>query len=572
MGKKSSNITSEKPIAQMLSAIAAAKGMRHAVVSSGSRNAPLVIAFDAQKEIECLSIIDERCAAFFALGIAQQTNAPVGIICTSGSAALNYAPAIAEAFYQKIPLVVITADRPSEWINQDDGQTINQVNIYSNYCKASFNLPVDLSHNDDLWYAQRLISEAFNSATEQGNEGPVHINIPFREPLYKEIEKINIDYKIIDVPKVEKKLSKESEQEILDLWNSSSKNMIVCGHHRPDKELNNLLDKLAIDSSVAILTETTSNMQSDKFICNIDAVMDSVYDKNKELIKPEILITFGGSITSKKLKTYLRKYKPKHHWHISSSVAHTDTFQSLTDVLAIDEKYFFNVLSTQSAQSKGSYAKGLKTISDKAKQSLDAYVGWARYSDLKVIDVILRSIPKNSDVHLGNSSPIRYANLFETDSKKLINYFCNRGVSGIDGITSTASGAAYSTGKMTTLITGDLAFFYDSNALWNKYLSDNLKIIVINNGGGGIFRLIDSKDSPLLEKYFEAKHSMKAEGIVKAHNIPYYSATNEIELKQGLNNLYKDHKGKPAVLEVFTPNEVNAEVFSGYFKSLKNGN
>ncbi len=572
MGKKSSNITSEKPIAQMLSTIAAAKGMRYAAISSGSRNAPMVIAFDAQKEIDCLSIIDERSAAFFALGIAQQTNTPVGIVCTSGSAALNYAPAIAEAYYQKIPLVVITADRPVEWINQDDGQTINQVNVYSNYCKASFNLPVDLTHNDDLWHAQRLISEAFNSATEQGNNGPIHINVPFREPLYNEIEKINIDYKIIDVPKVERKLSKESEKKILEIWKSSSKKMIVCGLHKPNKEINILLDNLAKDSSVAILTETTSNMQSDKFIGNIDAVMDSVYDKNKELNKPEILITFGGSITSKKLKTYLRKYKPKHHWHISSSGAHTDTFQSLTDILAIDEKYFFNLLSTQSSKTKGSYCKGLKSLSDKATQFLQTYIGTAPFSDLKVMDIIIQSIPINSNVHLGNSSPIRYANLFETDSKKLINYFCNRGVSGIDGITSTASGAAYSTGKMTTLITGDLAFFYDSNALWNKYLGDNLKIIVINNGGGGIFRLIDSKDSPLLEKYFEAKHSMKAEGIVKANNIPYYSAKNEIELKQGLNNLYKDHKGKPAVLEVFTPNEVNAEVFSGYFKSLKNGN
>src|ERR1700679_537692 len=140
---KKSNMTSDKPIAQMLAAILAAKGMRYAVISSGSRNAPLVIAFDAQKEIECLSIIDERSAAFFALGIAQQTNNPVGIICTSGSAALNYAPAIAEAFYQNIPLIVITADRPPEWIDQDDGQTIKQENIYSNYCKRYFNLPIE---------------------------------------------------------------------------------------------------------------------------------------------------------------------------------------------------------------------------------------------------------------------------------------------------------------------------------------------------------------------------------------------------------------------------------------------
>ncbi len=563
-------MTSDKPIAQVLASISAIKGMRHAVISSGSRNAPLVIAFDAQKEIECLSIIDERSAAFFALGIAQQTNLPVGIICTSGSAALNYAPAIAEAFYQKIPLVVITADRPPEWINQDDGQTIKQENIYSNYCKASFNLPIEPNQADELWYAQRVISEAFNTAMELDNEGPVHINVPLREPLYKEVEKIKIDYKIIETPHIERYLSANEEKKLLKFLNNAKSKMIICGLHKPDKELNILLAKLTSDASVAVMTETTSNMQDNKFIHNIDAVIDSLDENDKRSFQPEVLISFGGPITSKKLKTYLRKHKPLQHWHVSVSALHTDTFQSLTNVLAVDEKYFVRLLSKQKSKQKSSYSKEMKDISEKADKILLAYAKKAPFTDLKVFDTIWNSVPKNSDVHFGNSSPIRYANLFETNVHHRINYFCNRGVSGIDGITSTTSGAAFSSNRITTLITGDLAFLYDSNALWNKYLVGNLKIIVINNGGGGIFRLIDSKDSPLLEKYFEAKHSMKAEGIVKAHNILYYSASNENELKQSLAKLYKDHKGKPAVLEVFTPNKLNAEVWTGYFKSLKN--
>ena len=561
--------TSDKPIAQVLSAISAAKGMRYAIISSGSRNAPLVIALDSQDEIECLSIIDERSAAFFALGIAQQSNSPVGIICTSGSAALNYAPAIAEAFYQNIPLIVITADRPPEWIDQDDGQTINQRRIYSNYCKGSYNLPVEINHPDDMWYAQRLISEAFNTAMERGNEGPVHINVPLREPLYKEVEKAKIDYKIIDAPIVQRQLSKDAEKKLLGIWNNAKKKMIVCGLHKPGKEVNSLLAKLANDSSVAVFTETTSNMQDDKFIHNVDAVLDSLDESDKESFQPDLLITIGGPVTSKKLKTYLRKYKPLQHWHISISAAHTDTFQSLTNVLAVDEKYLFALLCKQKNKQKISYAKDLKSISDNANKALLSYSKKVPFTDLKVIDIILNNIPKDSHLHLGNSSPIRYANLFETNFKNRINYFCNRGVSGIDGMTSTASGAAFSSGRITTLITGDLAFLYDSNALWNKYLHGNLKIIVINNGGGGIFRLIDSKDSPLLEKYFEAKHSMKAEGIVKAFDIPYYSAKNENELKLSLTKLYKDHKGKPAILEVFTPNQLNAEIWAGYFKLLR---
>lgn len=564
-----SNKTSDKLTASMLSAIAAAKGMRHAVISSGSRNAPLVIAFDAQKEIECLSVIDERSAAFFALGIAQQTNLPVAVICTSGSAVLNYAPAVVEAFYQKIPLVVITADRPPEWIDQDDGQTIRQQNIFSNYCKGSYNLPVDANHADDNWYAQRVISEAFNVATEPGNEGPVHVNVPFREPLYKEVEKVETDYKIIDVLNIQRRLPIEHEKKLLGTWSDSKKIMVIVGLHKPYKELNNLLDKLAKNQSVVILTETTSNMQNDKFIGNMDAVLDSLNEEDKKVLHPELLISLGGPVTSKKLKMYLRKYKPSQHWHISVSAAHTDTFQSLTHVLQVDEKYLFELFSEQHQDKTNRYAEHWQNISSNAYKELETYCKTIPFTDMKVMDMVMKHIPQNSDVHLGNSSPVRYANLFETDSKNGIHYYCNRGVSGIDGITSTALGSAYATDKMTTLITGDLAFFYDSNALWNKYLCDNFRMIVINNRGGGIFRLIDSKDTPLLEKYFEAKHSMKAEELVKAHNIPYYSAKNEDELKQGLDKLYTNHKGKPAVLEVFTPNEVNADIWAGYFNSLK---
>lgn len=556
----------------MLSAIAAEKGMRHVVISSGSRNAPLVIAFDAQKEIECLSVIDERSAAFFALGIAQQTNLPVAVICTSGSAVLNYAPAVVEAFYQKIPLIVITADRPPEWIDQDDGQTIRQQSIFSNYCKGSYNLPVDANDTDDAWYAQRLISEAFNVATESGNEGPVHINVPFREPLYKEVEKVEMAYKIINIPNIQRRLTTELERKMLATWGDSKKMMVIVGLHKPDKELTNLLDKLAANQSVVIITETTSNMQSDKFIGNIDAVLDTLNEEDKKEFHPGLLISLGGPVTSKKLKMYLRKYKPSQHWHISVSTAHTDTFQALTHVLAVDEKYLFDLLSRQHHDTIGNYAEHWHNASAKAYKELEIYCKQAAFTDMKTMDMIMKHIPQNSDVHLGNSSPIRYANLFETDSKNGIHYYCNRGVSGIDGITSTAVGSAYATDKVTTLITGDLAFFYDSNALWNKYLCDNFRMIIINNRGGGIFRLIDSKDTPLLEKYFEAKHSMKAEELVKAHNIPYYSAKNEDELEQALNKLYADHKGKPAVLEVFTPNEENANMWAEYFNLLKNKN
>src|SRR6185312_11839904 len=444
-------------------------------------------------------VIDERSAAFFALGIAQQTNLPVAVICTSGSAVLNYAPAVVEAFYQKIPLIVITADRPPEWIDQDDGQTIRQQNIFSNYCKGSFNMPVEANHADDNWYAQRLISEAFNLATEPGNEGPVHINVPFRDPLYKEVEKSVEEYKIIDVPNIERRLTTEQEKKLLGTWIDSKKIMVIVGLHKPDKELTNLLDTVASNQSVVIVTETTSNMQGDKFVGNIDAALDSLKEEDKKAFHPELLISLGGPVTSKKLKLYLRKYKPSQHWHISVAAEHTDTFQSLTHALPVDEKYLFNLFSGQHHDTIGNYAEHWQSASTKAYKELGTYCKAIPFTDMKAMDVIMKHIPQNSDVHLDNSSPVRYANLFETDSKNGIHYYCNRGVSGIDGITSTALGSAYATDKMTTLVTGDLAFFYDSNALWNKYLCDNFRMIIINNRGGGIFRLITQKILPCLK-------------------------------------------------------------------------
>ncbi|HSY75337.1 MAG TPA: 2-succinyl-5-enolpyruvyl-6-hydroxy-3-cyclohexene-1-carboxylic-acid synthase, partial [Bacteroidia bacterium] len=501
----------------MIAEIVSTKGLRHAVISSGSRNAPIVIAFDAQKKIECLSVIDERSAGFFALGIAQQTGNPVALICTSGSAVLNYAPAIVEAFYQKIPLIILTADRPVEWIDQDDGQTIRQQNVFAPYIKASFTLPADANHPDELWYAERAVSEAFNIASEKDNQGPVHINIPLREPLYGEALS-RVKFKNIEVASVLRKLEEKTEKEVLNEWNKAKKKMIICGLHKPDKKLNELLSKLANDDSVIVMTESTSNLFDNKFVSSIDGYFESLTDSEKKELQPEILITLGGPVTTKKFKAYLRKYKPQQHWHISISSSHVDTYQSLSRVFPVNEAEVFALLVKAKSKSKSGYAKRIKQIEDKAHKALDKYCKQIPFSDLKVFQSLLNNLPHSSDVQLGNSTPIRYANLFDVN-KTGAHFYSNRGVSGIDGSVSTAAGAAYVSDNITTLITGDLAFFYDSNGLWNKHLPENLRIIVINNSGGGIFRIIDSKDSPLLEKYFEATHSIKAEPFAKAYDV-----------------------------------------------------
>jgi 2-succinyl-5-enolpyruvyl-6-hydroxy-3-cyclohexene-1-carboxylate synthase len=561
-------MSTNKPIVHELAKIAAAKGVRHVIISSGSRNAPIVIAFNSQKKIKCLSVIDERSAGFFALGIAQQTGNPVALICTSGSAVLNYAPAIVEAFYQKIPLLILTADRPTEWIDQDDGQTIHQSLIYNSYIKASFTLPVEGTHADDLWYAQRAISEAINTATEKDNEGPVHINIPLREPLYVEA-KMDDSVRNIEVVKMNKKLSSESEKELAGEWKKAKRKMIICGLHKPDKELNAILSDIAKDSATVVITETTSNMFDEKFVCNVDGYFESLTDAEKKNLQPDLLVTLGGPVTTKRFKSYLRKYKPNQHWHISANASHTDTYQSLTKVLPIDAKELFSFLAKQKSEGKLNYSASIRKIAKGALTQLEKYGKEIDFSDLKAFEIIWKYLPKNSDVQLGNSTPIRYANLFDAMPKSGINYFSNRGVSGIDGSMSTAAGASYVSDKITTLIVGDLGFMYDMNGLWNKNLSSKLRIIVINNGGGGIFRIIDSKETPLLEQYFEASHNQKIEPFAKAFDIPYYSAYDEESTRAGLSSLYQPSKNKPLILEIFTPRTKNAEVLLGYFKSLK---
>ncbi len=564
-------MNTSKPIIRQLVQTIALKGVKYCVISPGSRNAPLVIAFNALKSIQCLTVIDERSAAFFALGIAQQSGRPVALVCTSGSALLNYAPAIAEAFYQKIPLLLLTGDRPPEWIDQDDGQTIRQSSLFANYVKASYTLPADDAHPDDLWFARRIASEAVNKARE--TSGPVHINVPLREPLYGETDTNDAGVRDIELVPVVKSLTPERVKELSDLWKKAHRRMVICGMGKPDEKVNGLLSSLAKKHSAAVLTETTSNMRDEAFVCNIDGYFERLTEKEKKELAPDLLITFGGPVTTKKFKAYLRKYNPAEHWHISPEGSHTDTYQSLTRVLPLHAADVLAILDRAKPARPGNYAGKIIKIASGALKDLAEYGRQIPFSDLKAFQMIWKRLPENSLVHIGNSTPIRYANLMPPAGN--ISYFANRGVSGIDGTMSTAAGAAFASGKLTTLIVGDLGFMYDLNALWNKKLPPNLRIIAINNGGGGIFRIIDSKSTPLLENYFEAAHFTKLEPFVKAFGVSYCSACDEESLREGLSFLYESSggkqvsSGKPKVLEIFTPRLTNAEVLLRYFSFLK---
>ena len=546
----------KKELAQIIIAACRQFEIQTVVISPGSRNAPLTIGFSNHKDFETLSIVDERCAAFFALGIAQQTLKPVALVCTSGSALLNYYPAIAEAYYSQIPLVVISADRPAHLIDIGDGQTIRQENVFKNHILYSANLKEFDAEN-----TIRILSKAFSLLRQV--KGPIHINAPFNEPLYETIATMN-DFRFITV---ESDLQDTIDYENLaSQWNSAKKKMILVGVHSPNSALEILLDKVADDPSVLVFTETTSNLYNKRFVNSIDNLIFNLTEEEFTSLQPDILLTFGGMIVSKKIKKFLREYSPKEHWHVNELRAF-DTYQVLSKHLKIDSHSFFkHFCELVDYDNKSTYESTWTYYKQRIREKHNHYIKTAPYSDLKVFEQVLKVIPDFSEVQFSNSAIIRYSQLFEMNST--ITVFCNRGTSGIDGSTSTALGAAYATQKPTTLITGDLSFFYDSNALWNNYIPTDVRIVIINNSGGGIFKIIPGPKKSTALRYFETPHCLTAEHLCVMFGFEYCTAHNLKTLAEEVVGFY-DKSDKPKVLEVFTPSDLNDLVLKEYINNLK---
>ena len=551
---------SNKKLSQTITQLCVAKGIRNIVISPGSRNAPLTIGFTENKNFINYSIVDERCAAFFALGIAQQLDEPVALVCSSGSALLNYYPAISESYYSDIPLVILSADRPSELINIGDGQTIQQENVFQNHILESANCIEGDAYN---LFNEAIINSALNTAINK--KGPVHINLPFSEPLYKTTENLTITLKSTPILVASKKVN-EDLIPFVKKWNGAKKKLILVGVLKPNSIEKKYLDILAKDESIIMLTETTSNLYNKNFFPAIDQLIAS-FDKN-ELIdfEPEILLTFGGMVISKKIKALLRGYSPKEHWHVDPKKAN-DTFFYLTHHFKTTVNLFFKELLPKIVTVKSNYQSNYLSVKQYRLKRHKEYISIIPYSDLKIFSAIVNIMPKNMQLQLSNSSTVRYAQFFNFD--KCIDVFCNRGTSGIDGSTSTAIGAAVVSKKETLCITGDLSFLYDSNALWNNYMPSNFKIIVINNGGGGIFRILPGeKNTDNFDTFFETKHQFTALHLCEMYNLEYTMIHHESELNHNLKSFFSS-SDTPKLLEIFTPSEINDQVLLEYFNFLK---
>jgi 2-succinyl-5-enolpyruvyl-6-hydroxy-3-cyclohexene-1-carboxylate synthase len=556
---------SSKIVVNQLTQLLQLHGVKHVVISPGSRNAPLILNFSENRHFQCYSIADERSAAFFALGLAINFKETVALCCTSGSAGLNYGPALVEAYYQKIPLIAITADRPEILINQNDGQAMMQRGQYANFINFGINLN-DESSLAMLQYNERRINEAILH-TKFPVPGPVHINLHLSEPLYDRTS--DIGWNTRKISRVNPNYALEFNPEQVEILKQSQKVLILIGQQAPSADFFNAVAQIAEKQWAVILTEVTSNVMIPDAINCIDKAIDGFQLEEKSAMLPDLLITTSGAVVSKKVKAWLREKKLKHHWHVGLERELVDTYGSLTTQFQLPEESFFKSLNRiLQGQLHNAYFQHWQKIKNLREQKQKDFLERIPFSDLYVFQKLLQWIPEESAIHLGNSTPVRYAQLFSV--AKNFSFYSNRGVSGIDGSLSTAAGVAWQCKKWHLVITGDISFFYDSNALWNNYLGRNLIFVLINNGGGNIFKIIPGPDKHQENlRFFETPHSLNAAGIAQTFNLKYISANDKNTFEKGLCEAFSEDEQKAKIFEINTSASDNAEILKDFLNHFK---
>jgi 2-succinyl-5-enolpyruvyl-6-hydroxy-3-cyclohexene-1-carboxylate synthase len=550
--------------------ICARKGITQVVLCPGSRCAPLTLAFTRHPSLQCRTFSDERSAAFIALGIAQQTKNPVAVVGTSGTAAYNFAPAVAEACFSQTPLLIITADRPAEWIAQHDGQTIYQTELFGKHVKQFYSLPQHHEHPDDRWHINRIINEAINQANSEP-KGPVHINAPFREPFYPvpgEPFGYSEEVRILD--EQHRICLADTEKESLAVALRAYKNiLIVAGQHEGESELTETLQQTA--GRVPLVTSVLSNLHRLQHgIHYPDAFLNNLSDDDRLTeLKPDLLISFGKSVVSKNLKLFLRKFPALPHWHVQPYPTATDPFQNLTRNIVAHPKDFFQFFNKLSLSLSNQFLENWKVRDQQISRQIKSFFPQPELNELELVCQVLNYLPAACNLHLSNSMSVRYAEYIGLPQHSKANIYSNRGTSGIDGCTSTAVGHSLASGVMNVMITGDLAFFYDRNAFWHNYPLNNLRIVLLNNHGGIIFKLIDGPaDLPEADEYFVTRQPLTAKNLCHEFGFDYLPVTSTESLPRLLEDFFKPG-GRAKVLELESTIELNKIAFEKFKQKLK---
>lgn len=534
-------------------------GIRRIVVSPGSRHFAFVHSLEADDYFKLYSVVDERSAAFFALGMIQETRETVAVCCSSGTACMNYGSAVVEAYYQHLPLLVLSSDRLPQLLNQMEDQMYDQLSTFKSFTKYQGQLPI-IRNDFDEWYCNRIINEGLLELNHHGN-GPVHLNIPF--------EAHNTDkFSTKDVPVV-RKINRVSGNIGPEMWMGYSeclkgkKVMIVWGQSvNITEKLTDALSLFVDDYDAIVLTDKMSNLHHKNAITNTTAVLRIMKSDEKANLMPDIVITVGGNyIFNNEIKSFLATSNVK-HWLVGEEGAICDPFKRLTDIFETDELTFFRYMTEFNAfKNEGEYSSSWLALSQLPP------LPTTEYNELYAIGALLRKLPKNVDLQLANSCTIRMAHFFPTDETVRIN--CNRGVNGIDGSMSTAIGFAADNPRPTFYITGDLSFFYDMNSLWIRHLSKKMRILLVNNGGGAVmYGPLNNDLRKTLPPHIGAGHMVSAKGWVESLGFKYIAAHNKAEVDKAVDELCNVDMEKPILVEVFTTINTDIDSISEYYKSL----
>jgi 2-succinyl-5-enolpyruvyl-6-hydroxy-3-cyclohexene-1-carboxylate synthase len=529
-----------------LAAVFSGHGISHVVICPGSRNAPLIQAFTGNTAFICHSIVDERSAAYVALGMARETGKPVAVVTTSGTAVLNLLPAVAEAYYQKVPLVLVTADRPLEKISEFNNQWIDQEAPFYNYTKGFLQLPGEVFHPEDLEQEMARISEVLSEAVRTP-AGPVHINALLTEPLYEKLPG-----EAMAGPGSRAPLAPEPEEDPSDgsfPGGPGERILVLAGMGSPSPEISGLLTELVKQRRAVVVAENISNLPGEGFIRYPELCMRVAGEDMKKNMEPDTVIGFGGQVVSKQLRIFLQSLEKTGYRHICCNPV--------------------PFLKTWLGQSSHSEDEGLDRFAgtwEKAEK-----LGAGRYferlanlpfGNLLAVHKTLEAAPAGSVIHLGNSATIRYSQVVPVRND--LTYFSNRGTSGIDGCVSSAVGAAMVSDRMHILMAGDLSFVYDSNALWNKDYPSNLRIVVLNDAGGGIFRLLTGPSSmPFYEEFSVTRHPVSLELLAQSFGRGFMRTDSPENIDEALSGLLRKGSGA-TVLEVDTAGSENSSIFTGY--------
>jgi len=544
---------------QILIALLRKFEIKDLVISAGTRHIPLVFSVEEDNFFNCYSIVDERSAGFFALGLIEKLKRPVAIVCTSGTAAANYASAANEAFYQHLPLVILTADRHPYYLNQQEDQCIPQLGLYKDVCKRVVNLPI-VRDQKDFWYCSRLVNEALLELDHR-EKGPIHINFPIDDNY--PIEQGTFKFDLAELPDVIKidrlmleassTMWKEKAAELKD-----SKVLIIYGqsgalHLEEQQVVKDFINKY----NCIISTDHLSNLYGE---CCMDTyILGSLLttDDLKSLC-PDIVITMNGnSITPLKNKLIGLGGKFK-HWHVSKEGVVSDPFRCITDIIECSSVTFFKKYSELASENvPNTYYEQWKNM-HKSKIQFSAESCKIDYSSVYAVQQLLSKIPNNSLLHISNSNNVRIASYFEINQS--IEVFCNRGTCGIDGSMSSFVAQSYVTEQLAFLIIGDLSFFYDMNALWNRYVGKNVRILVNNNSGGALFHSSyykQIKTFATIDCHIAAEHHTSVRGWAESCGFKYISASNKKEYDAVMEMFLDNKSAQPIILETFIDKDID---------------